>query len=41
MGGRRIPGQEFEQLKNALRERPHWSTWKVQSFGLRGVPDQC
>ena len=36
MGGR-IPVQEFEQLKNTLRERPHWSTWKVQSFGLCGV----
>ena len=31
------PGVKFEQLKNALRERFCWGSWKVQSIGLCGV----
>ena len=29
-----IPGQKFEQLKKALRERFRLGSWKVQRFGF-------
>ena len=30
----RIAGKRFEQLKSGLRQRFHWGSWKLRSFGL-------